>query len=74
MFIPGHQTWLLGSFLIFADNRFVARGARAILVERNEFTERTGVLTLPTEETVQWSNLDLPYTRSSSSSLDQGSH
>jgi hypothetical protein len=61
MIFSGQRTWLLGSFLIFADNHFLARRARKILIERNKFTDRTGALTLSTGEVVQWSNLDLPY-------------
>jgi hypothetical protein len=58
MIISGNKKWLLGSFLIFADNQFVARRARDILIEDQKPNERTGVLTLSTGEVAHWMNLD----------------
>ena len=60
MILSRHNRWLLGSFLIFADNHFIARRAREILLKDGNITERTGVLKLSTGEVVQWANLDLP--------------
>jgi hypothetical protein len=79
MLISGNRNWLFGSFLIFAENQFIARRTHEILMEQAKHAdqssaERTGVLTLPGGEVVQWANLDLPYKKVPGTLSDSGLH
>jgi hypothetical protein len=61
MIVTAEKKWSFGSFLLFAENRFVARRAYAILVQQANRSKRAGTLSLDTGEQVEWMNCSLSH-------------